>query len=136
MQEQLGFHKGDKCVALTPYEWSHGFTLYTFKITDGPVSSGVEGPLKVHNGLCEAGTWVFRRAKREHKSVRGMHELHVQVDAGRNQAVMLTHVHVRATDELYRLALGEHGGACGQTSVVAVLCRHSQLVGCREPSLR
>ena len=45
MQEQLGFHKGDKCVALTPYEWSHGFTLYTFKITDGPVGSGVDGPL-------------------------------------------------------------------------------------------
>ena len=44
MQEQLGFHKGDKCVALTPYEWSHGFTLYTFKITDGPVGSGVDGP--------------------------------------------------------------------------------------------
>ena len=25
------------------YEWSHGFTLYTFKITDGPVGSGVDG---------------------------------------------------------------------------------------------
>ena len=41
MKEQLGLHKGDKCVALTPYEWSHGFTIYTFKITDGPVGSGV-----------------------------------------------------------------------------------------------
>ena len=43
-QKQLGFHKGDKCVALTMYEWSHGYTLYTFKITDGPVGSGTEGP--------------------------------------------------------------------------------------------
>ena len=44
MQEQLGMHMGDKCVALTPYEWSHGFSLCTFKITDGPIGSGVDGP--------------------------------------------------------------------------------------------
>ena len=43
-QEQLGYDKGDKCVSLTPTEWANGFTLYSFKITDGPVGSGTEGP--------------------------------------------------------------------------------------------
>ena len=44
MQEQIGMHNGDKCVTLTPDEWSHGFKLYTFKITDGTIGSGVDGP--------------------------------------------------------------------------------------------
>ena len=43
-QNQLGFGKGDKCVNLTPIEWSDGFTIYAFKITDGPIGSGTEGP--------------------------------------------------------------------------------------------
>ena len=43
-QEQLGFDKGDKCVTLTPTEWATGYTLYAFKVTDGPIGSGTEGP--------------------------------------------------------------------------------------------
>ena len=44
MQDQLGFRKGDKCVNLTPSEWADGYTIYAFKITDGPIGSGNEGP--------------------------------------------------------------------------------------------
>jgi len=44
MQTQLGFGKGDKCVSLTPTEWAEGYTIYAFKITDGPIGSGTEGP--------------------------------------------------------------------------------------------
>jgi len=44
MQCQLGFGKGDKCVSLTPAEWANGYTIYAFKITDGPIGSGTEGP--------------------------------------------------------------------------------------------
>ena len=29
---------------LTPDEWAKGYTLYVFKITDGPIGSGTEGP--------------------------------------------------------------------------------------------
>ena len=43
-QRQLGFGFGDKCVNLTPDEWAKGYTLYVFKITDGPIGSGTEGP--------------------------------------------------------------------------------------------
>ena len=28
---------------LTPDEWAKGYTLYVFKITDGPIGSGTEG---------------------------------------------------------------------------------------------
>ena len=44
MQRQLGFGKGDKCVNLTPTEWANGYTIYAFKVTDGPIGSGTEGP--------------------------------------------------------------------------------------------
>ena len=43
-QEQLGYDTGDKCVNLTPEEWSNGYTLYAFKLTDGPIGSGTVGP--------------------------------------------------------------------------------------------
>ena len=39
MQTQLGFGKGDKCVTLTPTEWATGYTIYAFKITDGPIGN-------------------------------------------------------------------------------------------------
>ena len=44
MQRQLGFGKGDKCVILTPTEWTNGYTIYAFKVTDKPIGSGTEGP--------------------------------------------------------------------------------------------
>jgi len=44
MQSQLGFGKNDKCVVITPTEWATGYTIYAFKITDGPIGSGTEGP--------------------------------------------------------------------------------------------
>jgi len=44
LQEQLGTDIGDKCVPLTPEEWAHGFTVYAFKITDGPIGPGTDGP--------------------------------------------------------------------------------------------
>ena len=43
MQKQLGFGKGDKCVNLTRTEWANGYTLYAFKLTDGPIGSGTIG---------------------------------------------------------------------------------------------
>jgi len=36
-QEQLGYDVDDKCVILKPTEWASGYTLNTFKITDGPI---------------------------------------------------------------------------------------------------
>ena len=32
------------CVALTPDEWINGFTIYAFKVTNGPIGCGSEGP--------------------------------------------------------------------------------------------
>ena len=29
---------------LTPSEWANGYTLYAFKITDGPIGPGTYGP--------------------------------------------------------------------------------------------
>jgi hypothetical protein len=43
-QEQLGYDVDDKCVSLTPTEWANGYTFFTFKITDGPIGSGTDGP--------------------------------------------------------------------------------------------
>lgn len=43
-QAQLGFANGERCVNLTPEQWSNGFTLYAFKLTDGPIGSGTVGP--------------------------------------------------------------------------------------------
>ena len=43
-QEQLGYEVGDKCVTITPAEWGDGYTLYAFKLTDGPIGSGTAGP--------------------------------------------------------------------------------------------
>lgn len=43
-QGQLGYDTGDKCVNITPVEWSNGYTLYAFKLTDGPIGSGTVGP--------------------------------------------------------------------------------------------
>lgn len=43
-QEQLGFDMDDKCVCLTPMEWANGYTFFIFKVTDGPISSGIDAP--------------------------------------------------------------------------------------------
>ena len=29
---------------ITPEEWAEGYNLYSFKITDGPIGSGTDGP--------------------------------------------------------------------------------------------
>ena len=42
--EQLDCDSGDKCISLTPLEWATGYTLYAFKITDGPIGPGIYGP--------------------------------------------------------------------------------------------
>ena len=44
MLEQLECDSGDKCISLTPSEWANGYTLYAFKITDGPIRPGTYGP--------------------------------------------------------------------------------------------
>ena len=31
-------------MSLTPSEWANGYTLYAFKITDGPIGQGTYGP--------------------------------------------------------------------------------------------
>ena len=43
-QGQLGYDTGDKCVQLTPHQWANGYTLFAFKLTEGPIGSGVAGP--------------------------------------------------------------------------------------------
>ena len=42
--QELECDTGDKCVNLTPSEWANGYTLYAFKITDGPIGPGTYGP--------------------------------------------------------------------------------------------
>ena len=42
--QELECDTGDKSISLTPLEWANGYTLYTFKITDGPIGYGTYGP--------------------------------------------------------------------------------------------
>ena len=42
MQRQLGFGNGDRCVHLTPTEWTNGYTIYAFKVTDCLIGSGTK----------------------------------------------------------------------------------------------
>ena len=42
--KELECDTGDKSVNLTPSEWANGYTLYAFKITDGPIGPGSYGP--------------------------------------------------------------------------------------------
>ena len=41
---QLNFYRGDKGVALIPEEWANGYTIYSFKTTDGPIEPGGKTP--------------------------------------------------------------------------------------------
>ena len=42
--EQLDCDSGDKCISLTVSESATGYTLYAFKITDGPIGPNNYGP--------------------------------------------------------------------------------------------
>ena len=42
--QELECDIGDKSVNLTPSEWANGYSLYAFKITDGPIGPGRYGP--------------------------------------------------------------------------------------------
>ena len=42
--QELECDTGDKSVSFTPFEWANGYTLYAFKITDGPIKPGTYGP--------------------------------------------------------------------------------------------
>ena len=42
--QELECDTGDKSVSLTPSEWANGYTLYAFKITDGPIKPGTYCP--------------------------------------------------------------------------------------------
>ena len=42
--QELECDTGNKSVSLTPSEWANGYTLYAFKITDGPIGPGTYGP--------------------------------------------------------------------------------------------
>ena len=37
-------YTSDKCVSLTPSAWKNRYTLFAFKITDGPIRPGMFGP--------------------------------------------------------------------------------------------
>ena len=50
LQKQLGFDTGDKCAFITPEEWADGYTLFAFKLTDGPIGPGVAGPRSIAKG--------------------------------------------------------------------------------------
>ena len=43
-QEQCGFAFSDKCVLLTPEQWANGYTVFAFKVTDGPIGPGDIAP--------------------------------------------------------------------------------------------
>ena len=42
--QELECDTGDKSVSLSLSEWATGYTLYAFKITDGPIKPGTYGP--------------------------------------------------------------------------------------------
>ena len=42
--QKLECDTNDKSMSLTPFEWSNGYKLYAFKITDGPIGLGTYGP--------------------------------------------------------------------------------------------
>ena len=42
--QELECDTGDKSISLTPSEWANDYTLYDFKITDGPIGSGTYHP--------------------------------------------------------------------------------------------
>ena len=42
--QELECDTGDKSVSLTPSEWANKYTLYAFKIIDGPIGPGTYGP--------------------------------------------------------------------------------------------
>ena len=42
--KELGYDTGDKCMQISPIEWANGNTLFAFKLTPGPIGSGVAGP--------------------------------------------------------------------------------------------
>ena len=42
--QELECDTWDKIVSLTPSEWANEYTLYAFKITDGPIGPGTYGP--------------------------------------------------------------------------------------------
>ena len=41
---ELGYDTGDKCAQISPIEWEFGYTLFAFRLTPGPIGSGVAGP--------------------------------------------------------------------------------------------
>ena len=42
--QELKCDTGDKIVSFTLFEWANGYTLYAFKITDGLIEPGTDGP--------------------------------------------------------------------------------------------
>ena len=42
--QQLNFFDGDRAINITPEEWADGYTLFSFKLTDGPIGNGVDVP--------------------------------------------------------------------------------------------
>ena len=42
--QKLDCDTGNKSISLTPSEWANGYTLYTYKITDGSIGPGTYGP--------------------------------------------------------------------------------------------
>ena len=67
--EQLDCDSGDKCISLTPSEWATKYTLYAFKITDGPI------------GPCTYG--------RRSKSATGSVRLEVSFASAQNKNVVI-----------------------------------------------
>ena len=37
--EALGFDVGPHCLSICPFEWAHGYNIYAFKVTPGPIGS-------------------------------------------------------------------------------------------------
>ena len=42
--QELECDTGDKSVSITPFEWANEYTLYAFKINEGPIRQGTYGP--------------------------------------------------------------------------------------------
>jgi hypothetical protein len=41
---ELNFDDGDRALNISPSEWANGYTLYAFKLTEGPIGNGVDVP--------------------------------------------------------------------------------------------
>ena len=89
-QSQLGGLNGDTCVALTPNEWANGYTVYAFKVTDGPIGSGTGSPRsRANQGSCRLEI-TFSQGNAENIKVVVLSESFGQLEFDQYKQVTIT----------------------------------------------